>query len=193
MRLLAAYVSVFICLIPSLAFPGLHRIPDNVSDREHIDAIKSVLSSFTQHPSLVRTIESLNARQLAEVKAWKDHSNRDPATHLLNSTIYVASESRASVGGLMRFPEDDFPFVAPGQTDQRGPCPGMNTLANHGYLPRNGIVNAGQVFEATARVFNMATDLAAVLIAGAIALNGDIRTLTFSIGTPYKPSLRNTF
>jgi hypothetical protein len=26
------------------------------------------------------------------------------------------------------------------QGDQRGPCPGLNALANHGYIPRNGIV-----------------------------------------------------
>ncbi|KAJ6566121.1 Peroxidase, family 2-domain-containing protein [Mycena capillaripes] len=29
-------------------------------------------------------------------------------------------------------------FKAPGPGDVRGPCPGLNTLANHGYLPRNG-------------------------------------------------------
>jgi hypothetical protein len=27
--------------------------------------------------------------------------------------------------------------------DVRGPCPGLNTLANHGYLPRNGIATVG--------------------------------------------------
>ncbi|KAF5378918.1 hypothetical protein D9757_008723 [Collybiopsis confluens] len=26
----------------------------------------------------------------------------------------------------------------PGPNDSRGPCPGLNTLANHGFLPRNG-------------------------------------------------------
>jgi len=26
--------------------------------------------------------------------------------------------------------------------DQRGPCPGLNALANHGYIPRNGVVEA---------------------------------------------------
>lgn len=25
-------------------------------------------------------------------------------------------------------------WVAPGPNDSRGPCPGLNTLANHGYL-----------------------------------------------------------
>ena len=25
--------------------------------------------------------------------------------------------------------------------DQRGPCPGLNALANHGYIPRSGVVS----------------------------------------------------
>lgn len=31
-------------------------------------------------------------------------------------------------------------WTAPGPGDLRGPCPGLNALANHGYFPRNGIV-----------------------------------------------------
>lgn len=32
-------------------------------------------------------------------------------------------------------------FVAPDLAggDQRGPCPGLNAMANHGYLPHNGV------------------------------------------------------
>lgn len=30
-------------------------------------------------------------------------------------------------------------FVAPGEGDQRGPCPGLNAMANHNYIPHNGI------------------------------------------------------
>lgn len=104
--------------------------------------------------------------------------------------------------GSKRFPEADHPFQKPGKTDQRGehytllpslrarcahsyavgPCPGLNAAANHGYLPRSGIVTAGQVIAATAELFNMGADLASVLVAGAVALNGDITTLRFSIG-----------
>jgi hypothetical protein len=29
-------------------------------------------------------------------------------------------------------------FVHPGIGDRRGPCPGLNTLANHGFINRNG-------------------------------------------------------
>lgn len=30
-------------------------------------------------------------------------------------------------------------YKAPGATDLRGECPGLNAAANHGYLPRNGL------------------------------------------------------
>ncbi|KAI0436574.1 putative chloroperoxidase [Xylaria telfairii] len=30
------------------------------------------------------------------------------------------------------------PYVKPKSTDSRGPCPMLNTLANHGYIPHNG-------------------------------------------------------
>ena len=32
-------------------------------------------------------------------------------------------------------------FIAPGASDLRGPCPGLNALANHGYIARNGYTN----------------------------------------------------
>ncbi|KAJ7282079.1 Chloroperoxidase [Mycena rebaudengoi] len=46
-----------------------------------------------------------------------------------------------------------YPFYPPGPGDLRSPCPGLNTLANHGILPRNGsnippelIVDAAHTF-----------------------------------------------
>jgi len=30
-------------------------------------------------------------------------------------------------------------FVPPSKTDQRGPCPGLNALANHNYISHNGV------------------------------------------------------
>jgi hypothetical protein len=35
-------------------------------------------------------------------------------------------------------------YVAPQSTDERGPCPGLNAAANHGFLPHNGIPNIPQ-------------------------------------------------
>jgi hypothetical protein len=79
-------------------------------------------------------------------------------------------------------PEPGYEFKAPGPGDSRGPCPGLNLLANHGYLPRNGTVNFGQVVEATARGFNMGTDLATVLCTFAVLTDGDIATETWNLG-----------
>ncbi|KAK5172259.1 uncharacterized protein LTR77_003897 [Saxophila tyrrhenica] len=60
-------------------------------------------------------------------------------------------------------PEPGYEFQAPKKGDSRGPCPALNTLANHGYLPRDGYVSFDQILEATARGFNMGADLATVL------------------------------
>lgn len=81
-------------------------------------------------------------------------------------------------------PEPGFDFRAPGPNDSRGPCPGLNLLANHGYLPRNGKVTFGQILTATARGFNMGTDLATVLATFAVLTDGDITTESFYLGSP---------
>lgn len=35
-------------------------------------------------------------------------------------------------------------FIAPGPNDKRGPCPGLNAAANHGFLPRSGVTTIAQ-------------------------------------------------
>jgi len=47
--------------------------------------------------------------------------------------------------------------VAPGAGDARGECPGLNAMANHGYLPHNGVATIQQFVTGTAQVFGMAT------------------------------------
>ena len=44
-------------------------------------------------------------------------------------------------------------WVAPGPNDIRGPCPGLNALANHGYFPHNGVVPLLQAATATNEVY----------------------------------------
>ena len=66
--------------------------------------------------------------------------------------------------------------------DMRGPCPGLNTLANHGYLPHDGIPNAVQLIQGQMNGLNIAPDLAALLVAVAMPLDGDIITTKLSIG-----------
>jgi len=70
------------------------------------------------------------------------------------------SKAGSSWGGLFPLSTPDFDaeaqlvdvtgehaWKAPGETDQRGPCPGLNALANHGYLPHNGIGTLDQFID----------------------------------------------
>ncbi|EJD34905.1 heme-thiolate peroxidase [Auricularia subglabra TFB-10046 SS5] len=146
-------------------------------------AVRRGLQAMSKDAQLVTSIRALAAEQRLDIAAW---SGNDIVGRLLNGTLDlvngVVDTLPSSIEGSKRFPEDAYPFIAPGPTDQRGPCPGMNTLANHGYVPRNGIVTVLQTIHATSQLFNMAVDLSTALTAGALALNGDIPTLTFSIG-----------
>ncbi|KAH6899385.1 hypothetical protein BKA70DRAFT_1527097 [Coprinopsis sp. MPI-PUGE-AT-0042] len=51
------------------------------------------------------------------------------------------------------------PYKAPKKDDLRGPCPGLNTLANHGWLPRNGVATPFQIIDAVQEAFNMESDI----------------------------------
>ena len=49
----------------------------------------------------------------------------------LSSFLFLMAPTRL----VQAFPGEYHP---PGPTDQRSPCPALNTLANHGLLPRDG-------------------------------------------------------
>jgi hypothetical protein len=40
-------------------------------------------------------------------------------------------------------------FVEAGPNDLRGPCPGLNALANHNYIPHHGVVSVEQAILAS--------------------------------------------
>ncbi|KZS94784.1 Cloroperoxidase [Sistotremastrum niveocremeum HHB9708] len=83
---------------------------------------------------------------------------------------------------LKVIPDASHPFVAPGPGDKRGPCPGLNTLANHGYLPHNGIASFEQLIEGVEEGYNMEHDLASALSALAILGRGNAFINQVSIG-----------
>ncbi|WPH02288.1 Hypothetical protein R9X50_00515000 [Acrodontium crateriforme] len=81
------------------------------------------------------------------------------------------------------------PFKAPGSTDLRGQCPGLNAAANHGFLPRNGLVTIQDTIDGLGAAYNMSPELAAGLAAIAILLSGDIPSTTWSIGGEFPSTL----
>ncbi|KAI1427669.1 Chloroperoxidase [Xylaria sp. FL1777] len=68
--------------------------------------------------------------------------------------------------------------------DQRGPCPGLNALANHGYIPHDGVVSLLDAIEQANTVFGMSIDLVAILAVVATVYVGTPLSLNpgFSIG-----------
>ncbi|KAJ1307950.1 hypothetical protein OPQ81_002027 [Rhizoctonia solani] len=75
-------------------------------------------------------------------------------------------------------------FKPPTASDKRGPCPGLNALANHGYLPRSGVTSFIGAIEASNKVFGMGIDIATALSTIATVFDGDPLALEWSIGGP---------
>ncbi|KAH6905855.1 Chloroperoxidase [Coprinopsis sp. MPI-PUGE-AT-0042] len=85
------------------------------------------------------------------------------------------------------------PFMAPGPGDERGPCPGLNTLANHGntarlmhdhiqYIPRNGVATPEQIIIGAQEGLNMAPGAARTAAYAGHILNGNLEYDLISIG-----------
>jgi len=76
----------------------------------------------------------------------------------------------------------DHAFLPPGHGDLRGPCPGLNALANHNYLPHDGVATITEFVSATNQVFGMGIDLATFLSTYGAVMDGDLTS--WSIGGP---------
>lgn len=62
-------------------------------------------------------------------------------------------------------------FCPPQPGDTRAPCPAMNAMANHGYLPRDGkCINANVIVDALMKCYRLSKPLAWVLTHGALLL-----------------------
>ena len=87
-------------------------------------------------------------------------------------------------------------FKAPTSKDVRGPCPGLNTAANHNFLARDGITTFNELVDAQQNLYNVGYDLATLLAALGLTLtDGDVVTEKLSIGcdatsrTSFNPTL----
>lgn len=86
--------------------------------------------------------------------------------------------------------------MAPGKNDIRGPCPGLNTAANHNFLAHDGITTFDELVDAQQNLYNVGYDLAILLAALGLTLtDGDPVTEKLSIGcdatsrTSYDPAI----
>ncbi|THV89509.1 Cloroperoxidase [Aureobasidium pullulans] len=188
MKLTAVF---FLSLITeSVSFPWLHR--------DFAENAKRGLDIVKKDPELVSLLKSIYQDQLQErddfFAAMADYTGSCGDTEAEFEPILEKRTTAnclphtlpdflpSNITGLKKFPEAAYPYKDPAPSDQRGPCPGMNTLANHGYIPRNGITTVAQTVVAAARVFNMGADLTTFLAGGSVLFAGDIPTMRYSIG-----------
>ncbi|KAI5365986.1 Putative chloroperoxidase [Septoria linicola] len=73
-------------------------------------------------------------------------------------------------------------YIAPTARDIRGPCPGLNTAANHNFLARDGITTYAELVDAQQNVYNVGYDLANLLAFLGLQADGDLVTTKLSIG-----------
>ena len=50
--------------------------------------------------------------------------------------MWPCFEGQSLMSLIVRRVDNEHPYIAPGPNDIRGPCPMLNTLANHGYINR---------------------------------------------------------
>ncbi|KAI4724524.1 Cloroperoxidase [Aureobasidium sp. EXF-10728] len=181
--------TVFLLSLSSgaVAFPWLHA--------DFADNAKRGLEVVKKDPELVALLQSLYQDQLQERDDFLAAmaSSNDEHEDDSDSTLEKRASTNclphtlpdflpSNITGLKKFPEAAYPYQDPKPSDQRGPCPGLNTLANHGYIPRNGIATVAQTVIAAARVFNMGADLSTFLAGGSVLFAGDIPSMRYSIG-----------
>jgi hypothetical protein len=86
-------------------------------------------------PFQKRQAESANDLHKRQLPLSANEHNSGP----FDSTVFNAQEQFVDVR-----PGTTHEYRAPGSGDKRGPCPGLNAAANHGFLPRNGITSIQQ-------------------------------------------------
>lgn len=55
------------------------------------------------------------------------------------TSFTIAFPTRSTLTATPLLTEEIYPYVPPSESDARSPCPAMNTMANHGLLPHNGL------------------------------------------------------
>ncbi|KAF8417470.1 Chloroperoxidase [Boletus edulis BED1] len=78
--------------------------------------------------------------------------------------------------------DSEHPYIPDQPGDIRGPCPGLNTLASHGYLPRNGVATPAQIITAVQEGFNMGWNVASLVTYMTFIVDGNHLTNLMSIG-----------
>jgi len=92
---------------------------------------------------------------------------------------YTTALSLLSIASAQNFTT----WAPPGPGDVRSPCPAMNSLANHGFLPHNGKgITIPMCIDALGKGLNVGADFATAIGGAAIlSVPGDLLATSFNL------------
>lgn len=115
--------------LPNIQYPLPTHAESSLNTMKYTAALGLVLLGFADaYPNILQHLEQTSNKQEGQA-SLKKRVSFDVASQLVD------------VSG-------QYAFVPPGSSDQRGPCPGLNALANHNYIPHNGVGTIDQFVEA---------------------------------------------
>ncbi|RAL67849.1 hypothetical protein DID88_008575 [Monilinia fructigena] len=116
-----------------------------------------------------------HAERLAKSQIGKRSTAARDTLH--KRTSFDAALQYVSTKGEHAFVPPDFDAG-----DVRGPCPGLNAAANHGYIPHNGVGTIDDFINGTNVAYGMSLDLGGFLAIYGAVFDGNL--LAWSIGGP---------
>jgi hypothetical protein len=126
------------------------------------------------------TNDALAFPAIAAEYAAKLLNDRDSPIHKQQPqkrVVFDAKSQFVSTSGAHKFVPPNF-----AKGDLRGPCPGLNAAANHGYIPHNGVGTMGDFVKGTNEAYGMALDLGGFLAVFGAVFDGNLAG--YSIGGP---------
>ncbi|KAF8437639.1 Chloroperoxidase [Boletus edulis BED1] len=101
-----------------------------------------------------------------------------PFSPLLASPV-PAHDHHSHASGICLVRGADNAFCPPQPGDKRSPCPALNALSNHGFLPRDGRnIGPFKIYHALREGYNLSMILAFILAFGGWAILGQLRKVS---------------
>ncbi|KAK4493742.1 hypothetical protein PRZ48_014927 [Zasmidium cellare] len=147
-----------------------------------------VAESVGMDPELMKRNDRLVERVPGDAASCPFNPNHTPAVPISDKYPYCGAKD--GVPGKQVCDNNLVPangdtahyFVAPGKNDIRGPCPGINTAANHNFIAHDGITTFNELIDMQQNVYGVGYDLAVLLAVFGVGLDGDPITTKVSIG-----------
>jgi hypothetical protein len=171
------YILILSLAIEAIAFPFVADLPG--VDSSLFRNARREYNAKRQQPGLTNP---------GGAATCPNNPNHVPAPGITAKYLYNGAKNgfpgKGKGGYQVPAPGDDaHKFVKPGPNDIRGPCPGLNTAANHNFLARDGITTFSELVDAQQNLYNVGYDLANLLaVLGLTLTDGDLVTEKLSIG-----------